>query len=256
MAKTKARRPVDLNGTVMGDGSYLLCVPITGVTSDGIIDEVTAAVAKKADMLEWRIDAWEKYPDIDEALSLLSRIRDIDGKIPILLTTRSKREGPNPDEEDISDDDKFALIDALANTGLCEAFDVEYFYGKAVISAVSEKLHKKNCKLLVSLHVKSGVLDASGIEEVLSNMQDWGGDIAKLCVFNETFADFFWFINRIKDARDSYIDIPMVTAAAADNTGISRALGDVWGTDMIFVTSDGSRQPGIEELRKFRDMIW
>ena len=60
MTKTKARRPVDLNGTVMGDGSYLLCVPITGVTSDGIIDEVTAAVAKKADMLEWRIDAWEK----------------------------------------------------------------------------------------------------------------------------------------------------------------------------------------------------
>lgn len=256
MIGKSVRRPADLNGTVMGNGSYLLCVPITGTTAEDILNEVKAAVEKKADMLEWRIDAWDTYPEIESAVKLISEIRKIDNKIPILVTTRSKKESPNPDEADISDKEKFDLIHALADTKMAEAFDVEYFYGEEIISKISAELHEKNCKLLVSMHVKAGVLDEEGIKEVLSNMQAWGGDMAKLCVFNETFAQFFWFISQIKKARENFMEIPMITAAASDKTGISRALGDVWGTDMIFVTSDGSRQPGITELREFRNMIW
>ena len=255
MRNTGVRRPVDLNGTVIGDGSYLLCIPVLSETKEGILSDVKHAIASKADMLEWRIDCWEEYPRIEPAIQLAYAIRELAGAVPILVTPRSRREN-NYKAEDITDEEKFSLVYTLANTTLFEAFDVEYFYGEKVIRKVADELHKKNCRLLISKHVRAGVLDDNGIREVLTNMQVWGGDIAKLCVFNETFVQFFWYVNQIKRARETYIDIPMVTVAASDPSGISRALGDVWGTDMIFVTSDGSRQPGIDDLRKFRRMIW
>lgn len=253
MKKIICKRPANLNGIVMGEDKYLLCIPITGVTAEEIINEVKTAADVEADMIEWRIDAWEKYPNAEAAVELMQKVREAAGNMAILVTTRSKKE-MDPDTNDISDEDKFALIYALADTGMAEVFDCEYFYGSAVLKNLSEELHKRNCKLLIARHEQGGVLSDEDIFEVLKNMQEWGGDIAKLCVFNQTFGEFYRFVCLVKQAREEFMEIPMITAA--EKGGLSRAVGDAWGTDMIFVTSDGSRQPGINDLRAFRKMIW
>lgn len=253
MKKIICKRPADLNGAVMGGEKYLLCIPINGKTDEDVIKEVKTAAEVKADMIEWRIDSWDKYPNVEAAIELMKAVHEAADGMGILVTPRSRRE-MDKNAEDITDEEKFALIYALADTGLADAFDVEYFYGEEVIGKVSEELHKRGCKLLVARHEQGGVLDDAGIHEVLRNMQEWGGDIAKLCVFNQTFGEFFHFACLVKQAREEFMEIPMVTAA--ERSGLSRALGDVWGTDMIFVTADGSRQPGINDLRAFREMIW
>ena len=246
-------RPARLGKAVMGGEKYLLCVPVTGHTNGEILEEVCKAAALQADMIEWRIDEWEHYPDADKAAALLGEISKAAGGMGILVTPRSKRER-DPGAEDISDEAKFGLIDTLSATGLAHAFDVEYFYGEEVLRRQAALLHGRGCCLLIALHTSPGVYSDEALLHILQNMQDWGGDIAKLCVRNERFGDFVHFAGLLLRAREEFMDIPMVSAA--DMSGISRALGDAFGTDMIFVTTDGSRQPGIQDLRILRSMLW
>ena len=56
-----------IKGTEVGTGRPLICVPVLEKTKEEVIKEVEYLVKSDADMIEWRLDAFEHYTDYNEA---------------------------------------------------------------------------------------------------------------------------------------------------------------------------------------------
>src|SRR5450830_1906573 len=53
-------KPIELHGQPVAGGKFpLICTPLVGRTRDQILAEVQLVLAKKPDILEWRVDFFE-----------------------------------------------------------------------------------------------------------------------------------------------------------------------------------------------------
>lgn len=63
-----------IKGTEVGTGRPLICVPVLEKTKEEVIKEVEYLVKSDADMIEWRLDAFEHYTDYNEVREILQQI--------------------------------------------------------------------------------------------------------------------------------------------------------------------------------------
>ena len=47
---------VDIRGRKLGGGTPLICSPLVGKTHERILAEAAVVIAKKPDVIEWRVD--------------------------------------------------------------------------------------------------------------------------------------------------------------------------------------------------------
>ena len=90
------QKVVDVRGRKLGGETPLICTPLVGRKPEHVLAETTTVLAKRPDVIEWRVDYFDGIADTSSVLEVARGIRNAAGDTPIILTRRSIREGGEP----------------------------------------------------------------------------------------------------------------------------------------------------------------
>ena len=80
---------IDIRGRKLGAETPLICTPLVGKTRERVLSEAATVVAKKPDVIEWRVDYFEGIGDSAAVLGAAKALRAAVGDMPIIFTRRS-----------------------------------------------------------------------------------------------------------------------------------------------------------------------
>ena len=141
-----------IKGTEVGTGRPLICVPVLEKTKEEVIKEVEYLVKSDADMIEWRLDAFEHYTDYNEVREILQQIAPLLKKKLFLYTFRTAKQGGvvSVDRETLND-----LHDLAAESECVDLIDLEFFEEEHAAKRIRE-IQKKGKKVVASHHDLEG----------------------------------------------------------------------------------------------------
>ena len=157
------------------------------------------------------------------------------------MTFRTSKEGG---EKAISDADYIDLNVKAANTGYVDFVDVEIFAGDDVVSAIIEKAHAADVKVIASNHDFHKTPAKADIIYRLRKMQDMGADIPKIAVMPQNKKDVLTLLAATEEMASDYADRPIITMSMAGTGVISRLCGEVFGSSMTFGAVGKASAPG------------
>ena len=136
-------------GFLTGDGIPKICAPVVESTREGILKMAEAVYKSEADIMEWRVDYYKDFHNIDETTRTLSAIKTVIKDKPLLFTFRTLHEGG---EADINYNEYFALL-SKAGIG-ADLVDVEIYRNENIKELTG--LLKKHVAVIGSYHDFNG----------------------------------------------------------------------------------------------------
>lgn len=231
-------------------GRPQVIVPIVGAGREDILAQASVARESAADIVEWRIDFFENWRDIDACCALAGEIAEVIGK-PLLGTFRSAREGG---EREISADDYSALLQALASSGVFWALDVEAFFESVSVSGLIETIHGSSCAVIASNHDFDETPSVTEICARLSFMEKLGADVAKCAYMPQDMADVARLLEATASASQN-LEIPVITMSMGETGVISRIAGSHFGSAATFASLETASAPGQIPLEGMTEIL-
>lgn len=231
-------------------GPYpLICLPLVAKNLAELEQEAAQIVSLSPDMIEWRVDHFSGYEDLNTTLSALTALRKKIGTIPLLFTCRNVSEGGCCD---LSPDQLLKLNLTAAASKQIDLLDTEVSNGIDLIAPIKEQCLRSEAKLVLSYHNFNDTPEKKNIIDRLRMAQDLGGDIAKIAVMPNHPGDVLTLLNATHTARIQKVDIPIITISMGQLGAMSRIVGGFFGSDVTFAVGRKSSAPGqipIEDLR-------
>lgn len=246
--------PICVRNLMIGEGKPKICVPIVGKTEEEILKAAEAVCCSPAQLAEWRADWFEFVFDDRAVKSVLEKIREILGDMPILFTFRSKKEGG---ETEITYERYRELLVEIAATQLADMIDVEVFMSDSTADLMTE-LHKAGAVVVGSNHDFSGTPEKDEIVRRLCEMQEKGADIPKIAVMPQLKIDVMTLLAATLEMASQYAIGPIVTMSMSALGVSSRMCGEFFGSAITFATAGQASAPGqmeAEELQKILDLL-
>jgi 3-dehydroquinate dehydratase-1 len=116
----KQDKVIDLRGRRMGGPTPLICSPLVARTPERLAAETAAVLAKRPDVIEWRVDFFEPIADT-AAVPRRRAMRAAAGETPI-TTCRAQHEGGGHRARRRR---HARLYDAVGGAGLVDLLDFE-----------------------------------------------------------------------------------------------------------------------------------
>lgn len=247
--------PLEVRNIVIGEGLPKICIPLTGVTQEEIIEEGRAALQLPCQLIEWRADFFlmqlqkegcGTLQKIGERiLPVLFQLREI-LPIPIIVTIRTKSEGG---EAELSKREYFKLNGLIAQSQKADFVDIQAFEAPGVIDekkikAFVDFAHRNKTRVLLSNHDFQATPD---IEEMLTRffaMEALGGDMVKLAVMPHSEEDVLALLEACALMRDSETDVPVIAVSMGELGMSSRICGGEFGSSITFASGKEASAPG------------
>jgi 3-dehydroquinate dehydratase-1 len=217
--------------------------------SDSLLRQANELIHMQPDLLEWRIDDYQKVTAVTDCLAVLEELRTVIADIPLIFTCRIDREGGL---QKIPQEKRLELISAAMASGNVDIVDIELCNEKDFIETVRKKAAANGVKLILSHHNFSETPTAELIYTTLVKAQKMGADIAKLAAMPKDYTDVLTLMSATNKARNEGVEVPMVTIAMGPEGKITRLAGGLFGSDITFAVGRESSAPGqipINELR-------
>jgi 3-dehydroquinate dehydratase-1 len=215
---------------------------------DSLLAEAAAVAAKRPDLLEWRVDFFQRHPHAHEVAALSRELRDATG-LPLLFTHRSAREGGQRSPLDAPG--LLALYRAVCDEGAVDLVDVEAATGAAHIDAVRAAAAPRGIALVLSFHDFGGTPPEDVLAEHFARAHRLGADVAKVAVMPRSTADILVLLNATHAASQS-LPIPVASMAMGELGAVTRLCGGQFGSALTFAVGQAASAPGqmpIEALR-------
>lgn len=249
-------RPISLkNATLSADKEPLACAPLVGTTEEAVLREVAAIVAKRPDLLEWRVDFFSGIADTARVVALGRAIRDQAAGIPIIFTRRSIHEGGTPiplDEAQV-----FAMYAAVCRAGVVDLFDYELSVGPGIFAQAVALAKETGVRLIASFHNFQETPSAEALVAKFAAMAEAGADVAKIAVMPKELRDVLTLLEATLSARET-LAIPIISMSMGGYGSLSRLFGWVFGSSVSFAVGDQASAPGqvpIEQLNTVVDIV-
>lgn len=242
---------VEVKGRVFGGEKLLECIPIIAQNREQLIQDVSQVAAHKPDIIEWRVDWFNRLNETDYVVASLREIVPILNGIPILLTFRHISEGGAKGEPQQV---RIDVIRATCETGLIDVVDIEQSNPREFVEEVKAIVRANGVKLVISTHNFS---DTPSEEEILNRIKagkEMGADIAKVCYLPKNFSDVLNVAKATYHARAGACLIPLITVSMGDLGGITRIMGREIGSDLSFLSAAGASGPGQMNIEDYRVM--
>jgi 3-dehydroquinate dehydratase-1 len=239
--RQQSKVKVTVRGRVIGGSLPLICLPLVAKNRDGLLGQAGELIIMQPDLLEWRIDDYQKVTDVIDCLDLLEELRLAVGDIPLIFTCRIDREGGL---QEITQEKRLELITAAMESGNVDIVDIELCNEKDFIETVRKCACANEVKLILSHHNFSETPDGDFIYNTLVKAQKIGADIAKLAAMPHDYADVLTLMSATNRARNGGVDVPMVTISMGPEGGITRLAGGLFGSDITFAVGSKSSAPG------------
>lgn len=261
---------VKIKELVIGEGMPKICVPIVGTTQEEILDKAQEILQESVDIVEWRIDFYTDVEEEDKVVQTADLLQSILGKIPLLVTFRTAKEGG---ERAISFEKYEALLNDIAKSGKADAIDVEMFRGYDdstgvvgwnVADACNQKMLElveslsKNVTVIGSYHDFYKTPNQSEIAERLSFMDKMGVAIPKMAVMPQSREDVIALMDGTMLAKSRIANKPVITMSMGDLGKISRIAGESFGSAVTFGCLGQASAPGqiaVGELKKALELL-
>ncbi|MDN2454411.1 type I 3-dehydroquinate dehydratase [Lactobacillus sp. UCMA15818] len=240
-----------IKNVILGTGRPKVAVPMTGITEQKILEEAKEIVAKKPDIIEWRIDFFQDVTDIVKLKGVTAKLRKIIKDTALLITFRTYREGGNLK---LSDEKYFSIVRALIENNLGDAVDLERYHDEAELTALLTLSKANHVIVIMSNHDFHKTPSKNNIIERLQSMEQLGADIAKIAVMPTNRKDVLELLAATQEASEN-IDIPIITMSMGDLGKISRICGEAFGSCLTFASVTAASAPGQIELNHLRQEL-
>ena len=232
---------VKMRNVEFGIGVPKICVPIVGKTKEDILEQANTILSTPADIIEWRMDWFEKVENVASVVEMAKELRDVFKDTPILATFRSKKEGG---EREVSTEYYVTLNCEVAKSKYVDAVDVELFTGDKEVEEIVKVAHENDIKVVMSNHDFFKTPSQEEIVNRLCLMQEKGADIPKIAVMPTCKKDVLTLLSATREMSEEKADRPIITMSMAATGVISRLSGEVFGSCLTFGAAKKASAPG------------
>jgi len=207
------------------------------------------------DLVEWRVDFYEDYSDIDKVKTVLEEIRKVLMNTPIIFTFRSFKEGG---AKEVSREYYVQLNKEIIRTKLVDIVDIELFNEEHHIKDIVSVAEENGVAVIISTHDFEKTPSKEEMLEKFQRAVSLGAHIFKLAVMPNSTEDVVNLLDATRIMNECYNNIPIITMAMGKRGLISRISGEVFGSAVTFGAGKSSSAPGqisMEELRRIIDAI-
>jgi 3-dehydroquinate dehydratase-1 len=250
--RIQSQTKIRVRDKLIGGPDPLVCLPLVASRRSELLNQVQELKQFNPDLLEWRIDGYDKVEDIDASLRALEQLRQNMDNIPMIFTCRIDREGGL---KQISQDIRLELIKASIQSGHLDIVDIEMCNEPDFIASVRETAKKFKTRLILSYHNFNDTPNETFIQDRLSRAQQLGADIAKVAVMPKNYADVLTLLNATLKARSGAVKVPIVTMSMGAAGGVTRLVGGLFGSDITFAIGKKASAPGQIPIAKLRQAM-
>ena len=246
---------VKVRKTEIGAGMPKICIPVTGITGEEILEGAARAKDLGADLVEWRADWYEEISEPGSMEAAAAKLRGVLGDVPLLFTFRTKREGG---ERELAPESYIGLIERAIRSGNVDLVDVELFTGEGEVRRMTEEAHRFGVMVIASNHDFRKTPPKEEIVSRMCRMQELGADILKVAVMPENARDVLVLLDATETVYSRYARCPIITMAMGGLGTVSRISGEVFGSAVTFGASGRASAPGqiqADDLRKVMDCL-
>lgn len=249
-------KPIRLRGRLLGDGREpLLCAPLVARDADGLRAEASAVLAKKPDLLEWRVDHFAAIAHAASVVEASAMLRDLAGATPILFTRRSIREGGHA--IDASEQQVSEVIEAVCAAGSVDMVDCELASEPEHFQRARAAASRCGALLVGSFHDFRRTPDVRELAATFTSAQRLGADVAKVAVMPQDVGDVLTLLQATLQASRQ-LDLPLIAMSMGPYGALTRLCGWMFGSSVSFVVGQGASAPGqlpIEDVHAVLDVL-
>lgn len=254
--RLQSEKKVTVRSKVIGGPDPLICLPLVAETKADLLSQAKELTALAPDLLEWRIDGYNRVEDVGDSLQALRQLRAAIGEIPLIFTCRIDAEGGF---KNIDQQVRLELILETIRAGEADIIDVEICNDAGFRNKVTEACRSHGAKLIFSYHNFNETPSEAFIVEKLLEARQLDADIAKVAVMPKDYADVLTLLSATLKARTEGLGIPIVTMAMGPEGAVTRLAGGLFGSDITFAIGKQASAPGqipIGVLRKAMDALY
>lgn len=212
------------------------CIPIMANRIEECVSLLYDAISKGCDLVEWRVDCLNEDIKKDIVLDTWKTMKDVT-TVPIIITLRTMREGGKKDMYITDYNDSLVYI---INKMQPDYIDLELMScgGDATAHMMIRMAHKKDVKVIVSVHDMLFTSDARDVEMMLCRMKYIGADIPKIAMMANSRKDVEELVNGAKAAKESIGDLIAISMGELGKE--TRIRGKEFGSIITFLEPVGS----------------
>ena len=227
----------------------LICAPLVGADREALLAEGAAALAARADIVEWRVDHFADIGNLERVIETGRALRRALPGMPLLFTRRSVAEGGQP--VPVSEGEIVEVYSAVCAEGFADLVDYEMSSPAQNMKAVREVSRRHGVGLVCSYHDIERTPPLDALAAQFRRAQDLGGDVAKVSVMARGAEDALALLAATLKASQT-LELPLIGVSMGPPGALSRMVGFAFGSALTFGVAAGSSAPGqmpIGELR-------
>lgn len=240
-----------IKNRTIGTGKPLICVPVMEQTREEIIREMTYLTQSRADIIEWRVDAFENFSDYNAVREILEMVKPLFERKLLLYTFRTKKQGG---EVEIEGEKLNDLHDLAAESGCVDLIDLEFFAEEHTTRKI-RKLQAQGVHIVASHHDFEETPSPEVMQMLLEKMCVGGADIVKLAVMPRNKKDVLNLLEVTGRFKEENTDTPIITMSMGKLGSISRLCGEIFGSCVTFGTHKRASAPGQFEMKQLAEVL-
>ena len=219
----------------------MICVPVMEKKQADIIEEVTyLSKSAAADMIEWRVDAFDSYADFNEIRQVLNEIEGVVKDKLFLYTFRTQKQGGEAEpEHELLDD----LHDLAAESHCVDLIDIEFFAEEYPAKKI-RRIREQGVHVIASHHDFEMTPPSEVMNMLLEKMAAGGGDLVKLAVMPKDCRDVIRLLEVTDGFRRNHKGVPVITMSMGAVGSVSRISGEYFGSCVTFGAHKVASAPG------------
>lgn len=230
-----------------------IIVPITGETSEAVLDAAVNTLGHPADVIEWRTDGLDDLtPEtlVATAFALDEVLAD-----PVLLTVRTRAEGGSAD---IDDDHYAELLLAAIHAANVAYVDVEFRREPHTVAALVHAARETGVGVVLSAHDFEGTPPTAEMRELYEAMCSVSPEVVKVAVMPRDARDVLRMLEVALDVREAHPDQALISIAMGSLGVVTRIAAATFGSVATFAAVGEASAPGqldADTLRCLLDAI-
>lgn len=231
---------ISIKNKTIGTGKPLICISVMGETQADIVEEIKKLSASGAEMIEWRVDAFEGVESPNAVREVLEEAAPFINETIFLFTFRSKEQGGHCS---LSQEKVYDLHQVAAESHVVDFIDLEYFYTEDADAEI-RKLQRMGTHVITSHHDFYETPSSDIIFMLLEQMKHSGADIVKLALMPQDAEDVLRLLEQTVRFRKKYQNQPLITMSMGKLGRISRISGETFGSCVTFGAGKSASAPG------------
>ncbi|MFQ9924852.1 MAG: type I 3-dehydroquinate dehydratase [Beduini sp.] len=220
------------------NGLPKICVPLIAKDKEELQSELNALKDVYYDLIEWRIDHYEKVEEESELLAALELIRKQVPDCILLVTFRTIYEGGNKITERY-----FDIYRSLLESQQIDLIDVEFSRGDELFTRILKLAHQHHVGVIASYHDFSQTPSKKEMMACFEKMKTLRADIFKLAVMPKNIEDVLALLEITYKANERFTQ-PIITMSMSKLGFVTRAVGELFGSAVTFGSGQQASAPG------------